>query len=34
MSEEKKRAIRKAVNKLADDELDTLFWFMVVEGLI
>ena len=34
MSEEKRRAIRKAVNRINDSELDTLFWFMVVEGLI
>ena len=34
MSEEKRRTIRKAINRITDDELDTLFWFMVVEGLI
>ena len=34
MSDEKRTAIRKAINRINDSELETLFWFMVVEGLI
>lgn len=34
MSDEKRTAIRKAINRITDSELETLFWFMVVEGLI
>ena len=34
MAEEKKRLIRKALNRMSAEEIENVFWYMTVEGLI
>ena len=34
MAEEKKRIIRKALNRMSAEEIENVFWYMTVEGLI
>jgi hypothetical protein len=34
MAEEKKRLIRKALNRMSIEDIENVFWYMTVEGLI
>jgi hypothetical protein len=34
MAEEKKRLIRKALNRMSAEDIENVFWYMTVEGLI
>lgn len=34
MSEEKKKLIRKALNRMSTQEIENVFWYMTLEGLI
>jgi hypothetical protein len=34
MAEEKKKLIRKALNRMSTSEIENVFWYMTLEGLI
>lgn len=34
MAEEKKRLIRKALNRMSTEDIENVYWYMTVEGLI
>lgn len=34
MAEEKKRLIRKALNRMSAEDIENVFWYMTLEGLI
>ena len=34
MAEEKKRLIRNALNRMSAEDIENVFWYMTVEGLI
>ena len=34
MPEDKKRKIRKAISRMTDEELDNLWWYLIMENLI
>ena len=34
MAEEKKRLIRKALYRMSAEDIENVFWYMTVEGLI